>query len=222
MATVVPDDPSAPEASRMNRVEFSSTDSTFVYNGRAVNPVNITARGRINQTRAEIDELVLRSPVTETRLSGVMDDWRNLRYRMNVQSTVDLTQASDVLQAGATLRGVGQITGTVSGEGSRYELDGQIKSDALAADGVRLQALTLSGQGRGEGKNYEINGRAVAELLAAGDFQLNAVQLTGNVMGTGTAFAGWASGARRPRATPPAPSPGSSSRTPWPRRATTP
>jgi translocation and assembly module TamB len=188
VASIVPDDPSAPEASRMNRVEFSSTNSTFVYDGRAVEPVDITARGRVNQTRAEIEELILRSPVTETRLSGVMDDWRNLRYRMDVNSTVDLTQASDVLQAGTTLRGVGLITGTVSGEGSRYQVDGRIKADGIAADGIRLQALTLTGRGGGEGKSYEINGRAVAELLSAGDFQLNAVQLTGNVMGTGTDF----------------------------------
>jgi translocation and assembly module TamB len=188
VATIEPDDLNAPEASRMNRVSFSSTDSTFVYNGRPVNPVDISARGRINQTRAEIEELILRSPVAEAHLSGVMDDWRNLRYKMDVNSTVDLTQASDVLQTGTTLRGVGNIVGTVTGNGSSYEMDGSIKSDALAADGVRLQALVVSGKGKGDGKNYEVNGRAVAELLTAGDFQLNAVQLTGNVMGTGTDF----------------------------------
>jgi translocation and assembly module TamB len=188
VATIEPDDPAAPEESRMNRVSFSSTDSTFVYDGRPVNPVDITARGRVNQTRAEIQELVLRSPVAEAHLSGVMDDWRNLRYRMEVNSTVDLTQASDILQTGATLRGVGSIVGTVTGDGSRYQIDGSVKADALAADGVRLQSLTVSGQGGGEGKSYEVNGRAVAELLSAGDFQLNAVQLTGKVMGTGTDF----------------------------------
>ncbi|HEY0379858.1 MAG TPA: translocation/assembly module TamB domain-containing protein [Pyrinomonadaceae bacterium] len=188
LATIEPEDPAAPEESRMNRVTFSSTDSTFVYDGRPVNQIDITARARINQTRAEIQELTLRSPVAEAHLSGVMDDWRNLRYRMEVNSTVDLTQASDVLQAGATLRGVGTIVGTVTGDGSRYQVDGEIKADALAADGVRLQALVVSGKGGGEGKTYEINGRAVAELLSAGDFQLNSVQLAGNVMGTGTDF----------------------------------
>ena len=189
VATIVPDDPNAPEESRMNRVEFSSTDSTLVYDGRpAINQIDVTARGRVNQTRAEIQELILRSPFAETHLSGVMDDWRNLRYKMEVNSTIDLTQASDILQTGATLRGVGQISGTVTGDGARYQLDGSVKADALAADGVRLQSFTLSGQGGGEGKSYNVNGKAVAELLTAGDFQLNMVQLTGNVMGTGTDF----------------------------------
>ena len=187
-ATIQPDDPSAPAASWMNTVNFSSTNSTFVYNGRPVNNIDVEARGRVNQTRAEIQDLTLRSPIAESHLTGVMDDWRNLKYHLNVTSTVDLTQASDILQPGTTLRGAGNFVGVISGEGDKYQLDGSIKSDALAADGVRLQALNLTAKGSGQGKSYDFNGKAVAQLLTAGDFQLNMVQLTGGVMGTGSDF----------------------------------
>src|SRR5436190_18000902 len=115
-----------------------------------------------------------------------MEDWRNLKYHMNVPSTVDLTQASDVLQTGTTLRGSGNFVGIVTGNGDQYQVDGSIKSDALAADGVRLQALNISAKGSGQGKSYDFNGRAVAQLLTAGDFQLNTVQITGGVMGSGS------------------------------------
>src|SRR6266446_4971339 len=187
-ATIQPDDPSAPAASWMNTVTFASTNSTFVYDGRPVNNIDIDARGRINQTRAEIQDLTLRSPIAEAHLQGVMDDWRALKYNLNLTSNVDLTQASDILQAGMTLRGAGNFVGAVTGEGERYQIDGSIKSDALAADGVRLQALNVTAKGGGEGASYNFNGRAVAALLAAGDFQLNTVQLTGGVMGTGSDF----------------------------------
>jgi len=187
-ATIQPDDPNAPAASWMNAVTFSSTNSTFVYDGRPVNNIDIDVRGRINETRAEIQELTLRSPIAEAHLQGVMDDWRNLKYQLNVTSSVDLTQASDVLQTGTTLRGAGNFAGTVIGDGSHYQIEGSIKSDALAADGLRLQALNVSAKGSGEGRSYDFNGRAVVQLLAAGDFQLNAVQLTGGVMGTGSDF----------------------------------
>src|SRR6266567_2355637 len=187
-ATIQPDDPSAPAASWMNAVTFASTNSTFVYDGRPVNNIDIDARGRINQTRAEIQDITFRSPIVEAHLNGVMDDWRALKYNLNVTSNVDLTQASDILQAGMTLRGAGNFVGTVTGEGERYQVDGSIKSDALAADGVRLQALNVTAKGGGEGNSYNFNGRAVAALLTAGDFQLNAVQLTGGVMGTGSDF----------------------------------
>src|SRR5437016_11346167 len=187
-ATIQPDDPNAPAASWMNTVTFASTHSSFVYDGRPVNNIDIDARGRINQTRAEIQDMTLRSPVAEAHLQGVMDDWRALKYNLSVTSNVDLTQASDILQAGMTLRGAGNFVGTVTGEGERYQIDGTIKSDALAADGVRLQSLNVTAKGGGEGASYNFNGRAVAALLAAGDFQLNTVQLTGGVMGTGSDF----------------------------------
>ena len=57
----------------------------------------------MNETRAEIQELVLRSPVAEATLQGTMDDWRALHYQMNITSSVDLTQLSDVLQSGYDL-----------------------------------------------------------------------------------------------------------------------
>jgi autotransporter translocation and assembly factor TamB len=186
--TVQPDDLSAPAESWMNTVTLGISNSTFTYDGRPINNIEVQARGRVNQTRAEIHELILKSPVAEARLQGTMDDWRALRYQLNITSNVDLTQLSDVLQTGTTLRGAGNFAGTVTGEGDQYRVEGTIKSDALAADGIRLQGLNVTGSGKGQGSTYDINGRAVAALLTAGDFQLNNVQLVGGVMGTGSDF----------------------------------
>lgn len=187
-ATVQPDDLNAPAASWMNTVTLALSNSTFTYDGRPINNIDIEAHGRVNQTRAEIQEVVLRSPVAEARLQGTMDDWRALHYQMNITSSVDLTQLSDVFQPTAILRGTGNFAGVVSGEGDKYKVEGSIKSDALAADGVRLQGLNVTANGTGQGKTYDINGKAVAALLSAGDFQLNNVQLVGGVMGTGSDF----------------------------------
>ena len=79
---------------------FNSTNSTFVYDGRPVNNIDIEATGRVNQIRAEIQDLTMRSPIAEAHLQGVMGDWRALKYQLNVTSTVDLTQASDILKPG--------------------------------------------------------------------------------------------------------------------------
>ncbi|MCM3900619.1 MAG: translocation/assembly module TamB domain-containing protein [Pyrinomonadaceae bacterium] len=187
-ATIEPKDPNAPLESQLHPIVFSLSDSTFTYDGRPVNNIDIQARARANETRVEVDELVLRSPVAEARLQGTMDDWRALKYQMNITSTVDLTQISEILQPGAALRGAGNFVGTVTGEGDQYKVDGTITSDALAADGVRLKGLNVTAKGSGQGQSYNVNGRAVAELLTAGDFQLNTVQLVGGVMGTGSDF----------------------------------
>ncbi len=186
--TIQPDDPNAPAESRMNVVALTSSKSNFTYDGRTFDNIEVAARARVNQTRAEIQELTLKSPVAEARLQGVMDDWRALRYQMNVTSTVDLTQLSDTLQAGTTLRGVGNFAGAVTGEGDQFKINGEMKSDALAADGLRLQGLNVSASGSVQGKSYNINGKAVADLLNAGDFRIDSLQLAGNVMGAGTNF----------------------------------
>src|SRR6266851_5174248 len=146
-ATIQPDDPNNPAGSGMNAFALSASNSTFVYDGKPINSIDIDAKGRVNETRAEIQDLTLRSPVTEAHLQGVLDDWRALRYHFNVTSNVDLTQASDILQVGTTLRGAGNFVGTISGEGERYQAEGSIKSDALAADGVRLQGLNVNAKG---------------------------------------------------------------------------
>jgi translocation and assembly module TamB len=187
-ATIQPENPNVPEGSPMAQVSFAASNSTFVYDGRPVNSIDIEGRGKVNETQAVIQELTIRSPIAETHLQGAMSDWRNLRYTLNVTSTVDLTQASDILQPGTTLRGAGNFEGRIIGDGNRYQVDGIIKSDALAADGVRLQGLNVTAKGSGQGKSYDFNGKAVAQLLTAGDFQLNTVQITGGVMGTGSDF----------------------------------
>ena len=187
-ALVLPKDLNAPPEQQLHPVTFAVSNSTFTYDSRPVNNIDIKAQLRINETRAEIQELVLQSPVAEARLTGVMDDWRALHYQMDITSSVDLTQLSDVLQAGTALRGTGNFVGKVSGEGDKYKVDGNIKSDSLAADNLRLQGLNVTAKGSGQGRTYDINGKAVAALLTAGDFQLNNVQLVGGVMGTGSDF----------------------------------
>ncbi|HEV7889122.1 MAG TPA: hypothetical protein VGP08_00715 [Pyrinomonadaceae bacterium] len=186
--TVKPEDLNAPAESRANLIDLWATDSTFAFEGRPVKPVNVELHARANQTSADIRELVLTSPLAEARMSGTLEDWRALRYKMKVNASVDLTQTSDLLQSETTMRGAGRFEGNVSGEGDKYKVEGQLVSDALAADGVRLKALNVNATASGEGSSYEAQGKAVAELLTAGDFELNLVQLAGNVRGTGTDF----------------------------------
>jgi len=186
--TIHPDQPNVPIGTRMTSLTLALSNSTFTYDNRPVNNIDVQLRGRINQQKAEIQELLLKSPVAEARMNGVMDDWRALHYQMNVTSTVDLTQLSDVLQSGTAFRGAGNFAGTIAGEGDQFKLNGELKSDALAADGVRLQGLNVTASGSVKDKTYDINGKAVANLLNAGDFQIDSLQLAGNVMGTGTNF----------------------------------
>jgi translocation and assembly module TamB len=187
-ATIQPENPNAPSDGWANLVNIALKDSTFVYDGRPVNNIDIEARGKVDQKRAEIHELILRSPIAEMRLNGTMDDWRSLRYQLQATSTVDLMQTANIFQPDTAVRGTGKFTGTVVGEGDQYQLKGEFQSESLAADGLRLKALDINASIKGDGAAYEANGKAIAELLTAGEFRLNMVQLAGKVTGTGSDF----------------------------------
>ncbi len=168
--------------------ELRADNSVFQYEGHPLEPVNISAHGVASREGADIQEWVIDTPIGKSVLSGKVEDWEILRYNFHITSSVDLTQAANILPTVGSLRGTGEFEGDVSGEGENYKIEGQIHSDALAADNIRLKALNVTGSGTGQGAQYDANGKAIAELLTYGDFEINWLQILGNVRGTGSDF----------------------------------
>jgi len=183
-----PEDNTLPETERRFKFDLKSENSTFVFDGKPVDNISITAKGIGSKYNAEIQELVLRSPIAESTLTGKIDDWQKMSYSFDIKSSVDLTQTSDIFQTDVALRGFGNFNGKVTGEGANYKVEGEITSEALAADNIRLKNLKVNANGKGEGSSYEANGKVIADLLTAGDYQFNYMQIIGNVYGTGTDF----------------------------------
>jgi translocation and assembly module TamB len=170
------------------KIDFTSTDSTFVYDEHPLEDVDIRARGIADRTGAEITELKIETPIGVSTMSGTLADWAAPKYSLNIESTVDLTQTSNTFPLGASLRGVGNFKGTVTGEGERYRIEGTADSQALTAEGIYLKAVNVAATVEGTNSNYEANGKAVAELLTFEDFRIDFLRLAGNVRGSGTDF----------------------------------
>jgi hypothetical protein len=130
--TLEPENVLVPDEQKRYKFDFTSTDSTFVYDESVVDPIDIRANGIVDKLGAEIANLKLTSPIGESTLNGTLTDWAELKYNLNVVSTVDLTQTSNIFPLGTPLRGIGNFSGTVTGEGERYKVVGEINSDALA------------------------------------------------------------------------------------------
>ncbi|MBC7796575.1 MAG: translocation/assembly module TamB domain-containing protein [Pyrinomonadaceae bacterium] len=174
---------------RRFKFDLAATNSTFTFDqDKQIEPLDVSARGVITETYAEIAELRLKTPFAESRLSGKLDNFENPRYKFDIESSVDLQRTAEILKTDAALRGFGNLNGTVEGEGGKYIINANIKSDALAADNVRLKGLQANASVSGENDAYEINGKAIADMLNAGDFQLDTMSLVGKVTGTGTDF----------------------------------
>ncbi len=183
-----PEDASVPDEQKRYKFDFTSTDSNFVYDESTVEPIDVRASGIADGMGAEITELKLASPIGESTLSGTLTDWESLKYNLNIDSTIDLTQTSSIFPLGTAIRGVGNFSGTVTNEGTKYQVVGEINSDALAASNIRLKALKVNATIDGDGAMYNANGKAIAEMLTFEDFKIDFPQIIGNVRGTGTDF----------------------------------
>ena len=168
--------------------DFASKKSNFIYDKSEVEPVDIEASGRIHPDGAEISNLVLKTPIGSSTLSGNLTNWKELAYDLKLKSTIDLTQTSSIFPMGTAIAGVGNFEGTVTGKGTEYRIKGDVTSDSLAASNVRLKGLRVSGTADGEGSSYRANGKAVAELLTFEDFKIDFPSMIGSVRGSGSDF----------------------------------
>lgn len=173
---------------RRYKFDLTATDSNFVYNESAVENIDIRAQGIADNKGAEITSFELKTPIGESSLSGTLTDWTSPRYDLDIQSSVDLTQASSILPLGTSLAGVGNFKGKVTGQGETYKIEGTADSAGLRAEGVYLKAINVEATVTGTNTNYEANGKAIAEMLTFEDFRVDFLKLSGNVIGTGTDF----------------------------------
>src|SRR5688572_15219724 len=85
------------------KIDFTSTDSTFTYDEHLLEDVDVRARGIADRTGAEITELRIETPIGISSLSGTLADWAAPKYSLNIESTVDLTQTSNIFPLGVSL-----------------------------------------------------------------------------------------------------------------------
>lgn len=186
--TVTEIDPNLAEQVRRYKFNFSSTDSNVVYDGRPIEPVDIKAEGFAHRDGAEIMQFTLSTPIAESTMSGKVTDWAALKYDLNIESTVDLTQTSSILALNTSITGVGNFKGKVTGEGEKYRVEGNVDSQAITAGGIYLKAVNVAATVEGTNTNYEANGKAIAEMLTFEDFKIDFIKMAGTVRGTGTDF----------------------------------
>lgn len=185
---IEPVDASVPDEQKRYKFDLTAADSNFVYDESLVEPIDVRVQGVTDLDGAEITSLRLVSPLGETTLAGRIEDWETIKYDFKIDSTVDLTQTASVFPLGTPLRGIGNFSGTVTGAGENYKVEGEITSENLQASNIYLRGLNVNATVEGTNSMYDANGTAIAELLTFEDFSIEFPQLIGNIRGTGTDF----------------------------------
>jgi len=186
--TLEPEDYSVPDEQKRYKFDLTSTDSFFVYDESRLENIDLKAQGIAHRNGTEVTGLRLTTPIGESTLKGTTAGWESPKYNLEIESTVDLTQASTVFPTGTPLKGIGNFKGTVSGEGENYKVNGEISSESLSASNIYLKGLNINASVDGRGSMYEANGKAIAQMLTFEDFKIDYPQIVGMVRGTGTDF----------------------------------
>lgn len=183
-----PLDINVPDEQKRYKFDLTATDSNFDYDGRAIESIDIRSTGIADRNGAEVSSFELRSPIGETFISGNVADWASPKYAFDIQSSVDLTQASGIFGNGTSLIGVGNFKGKITGEGENYRLVAEADSRSLRAGGIALRAVNIAATVEGFNSTYDAQGTAIAEMLTFDEFRIDFLKLIGNIRGTGTDF----------------------------------
>ncbi len=170
------------------KFDLTSTDSNFVYDAKSVEKIDIRATGIADNTGAEITSFELKTPIGDSTLSGTLIDWAAPKYNFDIQSSLDLTQASSIFANDTSLAGVGNFKGKVTGEGEHYQIRGEADSESLRVGGIYLKAINVAATIAGTNANYTADGTLIAQMLTFEDFRVDFLKMVGNVRGTGTDF----------------------------------
>ncbi|MBK8810240.1 MAG: translocation/assembly module TamB domain-containing protein [Acidobacteria bacterium] len=183
-----PENAVASDVEMRYKFDVSSSESNFTYDSHKLEPVDIRAQGIVSAKGADITGLRIKTPVGESVLKGQVTDWATLKYDLEIESTVDLTQTSATFEFPTPVKGIGNFKGRVTGEGENYKVEGEVFSESLAASNIYLKGLSVNAIVSGKDSVYEANGKAIAQMLTFEDFKIDAPMLSGMIRGTGTDF----------------------------------
>ncbi len=175
----------SPESGDLMRARASAQQSDFLFDGRQSSGISFELNARVNEEGALVDALHITSPLLAADLQGELRDWRKFNYQLKVAASVKLQEVARLFAQQAKLEGAVSFNGQVAGEGVDYSVKGEIRSDKLLAQGVRIEGLQLGLAGGGKKADYEARTELALRNLAVAGFQVNRWSLIGGIAGNG-------------------------------------
>jgi translocation and assembly module TamB len=166
----------------------SSRGSQFEYDGRSTSGLDFDLVALVNEQRAKIESLKLQSAYFKGTLSGNLNSWRAFDYQLDALADLNLKECGDFLSPELKLAGEARFKGKVTGSGSDYRVQGELKGTKLTAREVRLNSFVITSDTSGKGAIASGRLNAVVNALAIAGYQVNLFSAIGEVSTTESKF----------------------------------
>jgi translocation and assembly module TamB len=155
-----------------------SKPASLTFDGRKVDNVNAHTIAVLGETSASIREFWISSNLGRVDATGALPGYKPLQYDLKVESELLLGEIGRIFAPANQLGGKAKFTGTISGSGSKYKVDGALNSDSLTAEGLRVNGVKVETNVSGSGSDYNATGDLSAGPISGRGVQINSVRLS--------------------------------------------
>jgi outer membrane protein insertion porin family len=127
--------------------KITANGGSLSYEGRSTPVQSLTATATHNSSGAEIENLKLVSGLGEVSARGKLEDWKALRYGLDVEAQTDLVEVLRVFAPNVQMKGRGgargQVEGT-TGENAQVAFKGNAEASDLQVENARLRNASVN------------------------------------------------------------------------------
>ncbi|MDW8303455.1 MAG: translocation/assembly module TamB domain-containing protein [Acidobacteriota bacterium] len=174
-----------PVSDQEYKFRINSTESFLSYNGKKLEPIDLSFEGVLSENAAKITKAKIKSPAIDSELIGEIENLQDFRYSFDVRAEISLEKIGILFTPETALQGNGTFLGKLTGEGEKYKIEGEVFSDSISTSTFSLKTLQGYGGLKIREGIYEASGQVLVDMLNAGDLKLNLFKLNGNIKGRG-------------------------------------
>lgn len=146
-------------AEQSQRVHVGFAGSELSVGNKRFDRLSFEADGTFNGTHASAERITIQSPSWKANLNGRVLDWKPLRYELHADADMNVAPLGKTLAPELGIAGEVTFKGSVSGEGSKYQAQGDLTSNNFSMRALRAERLSLAQSGGGEGFRYRFAGQ---------------------------------------------------------------
>lgn len=188
-ATFNPKVPAALE-DRINHELIATFNNAWAtYEGRRVENISTELQADVTESTAKLYKLIVDSGLGRATADGDILAFSPFQYDLKAKTDVKLAEVARVFQPDLRVNGEATLDARVKGTSAQYNVNGNILSGRLDAEGFRVTNVRIDTNVTGEGDKYNATADVSSGAVSGPNVSISSVRLSdASVNGTGADF----------------------------------